>query len=84
MGTEHLSPEETRLFEEIRAVLDRRLDGLLDPSLFDREPQHDGGWPYYHGIPAAEVNALQVDTDEFATALSKLLPLIRSAVEQID
>jgi hypothetical protein len=80
---EHLSAEEIRLFEEIRAILDRCLDGLLDPSLFDRNPHHDGGWPYYHGIPAAEVNTLRVDTDEFATALSELLPLIRRAVEQI-
>jgi hypothetical protein len=83
-GTEHLSAGDTRLFDEIRAILGDRLDSLLDPSLFDREPRHESGWPYYHGIPAAEVNALQVDTDEFATALSKLLPLIRGAIEQID
>jgi hypothetical protein len=82
-GTEHLSAEEQRLFDEIRAGLGDGFDGLLDPSLFDREPQHDDGWPYYHGMPAAEVGALRVDTDEFATALSKLLPLIRRAVEQI-
>lgn len=56
---------------------------VLDPSVFDRGPRHEDSWPYYHGIPAAEVNALQIDTDEFATVLSKLLPLPRRAVEQI-
>jgi len=35
-------------------------------------------------VPAAEVDVLRTDTDEFATALSELLPLIRRAVEQID
>jgi hypothetical protein len=43
-GTEHLSAEETRLFGQVRANLDDRWDGLLDQSLFDREPRHDGGW----------------------------------------
>jgi hypothetical protein len=82
-ATEHLSAEETGLFDQVRANLGDRLDGLLDQSLFDREPRHDGGWPYYHGIPAPDVKALRVDTDEFATEMSKLLPLIRRAVEQI-
>jgi hypothetical protein len=83
-GTEHLSAEETRLFDQARTILDDHIGGLLDRSLLDGEPHHDDGWPYYHAVPAAEVNALRTDTDEFATALSKLLPLIRRAVEQID
>jgi hypothetical protein len=82
-GTESQSAEETRLFNRTRANLGDRLDALLDPSLFDREPHHEDGWPYYHGIPAAEVDALRVDTDEFAIAISKVLPLVRCAVEQI-
>jgi hypothetical protein len=83
-GTEHLSAEETRLFDQARTILDDHIGGLLDRSLLDGEPHHDDGWPYYHAVPAAEVNALRTDTDEFATALSKLLPLIRRAVQQID
>jgi hypothetical protein len=79
-GTEHLSAEETRLFDQARTILDDHIGGLLDRSLLDGEPHHDDGWPYYHAVPAAEVNALRTDTDEFATALSKLLPLIRRAV----
>ena len=60
------------------------MGGLLDPSLFNGEPHHDDGWPYYHAVLAADVDALRTDTDEFATALSELLPLLRRAVEQID
>ena len=73
-GVEPQSAEENRLFDQVRANLGDRLDALLDQSLFDREPRHDGGWPYYHGIPAPDVEALRVDTDEFANELSKLLP----------
>ena len=76
--------EEIRLFDEARAILGSDLGATLDRSLFDGEPQHDDGWPYYHGVPAAEVDALRTDSDEFATALSKLLSMIRRAVEQID
>jgi hypothetical protein len=83
-GTEPQSAEEARLFDQARAILGNYVGGLLDRSLLDGEPHHDDGWPYYHAVPAAEVNALRTDTDEFATALSKLLLLIRRAVEQID
>jgi hypothetical protein len=83
-GTESQSVEETRLFDEARAILGDHMDNMLDPSLLDSEPHHEDGWPYYHAVPAAEVDALRTDTEEFANALSEVLPLIRRAVEQID
>jgi hypothetical protein len=83
-GTASRSAEETRMFNEARGILGDHLGGVLDRSLIDGEPQHEDGWPYYHAVPAAEVDALRTDTDEFATALSKFLPLLRRAVEQID
>jgi hypothetical protein len=58
------------------------IGALLEQSLFDSRPQHDDGWPYFCGLPATAVGALCVDTDEFATVLSKLLPEIRRSVEQ--
>jgi hypothetical protein len=82
---EHRSPEESQLFDRACALLGNDMDGLLDPRLLDREQQHMGGWPYFHGVPAADIaDVLRVDTDEFAAASSKFLPAIRRAVEQID
>jgi hypothetical protein len=84
-GVEHQSPEESQLFDRACALLGDDVGGLLDPRLVDREQQHGGGWPYFHGVPAAEVaDVLRVDTDEFAASLSNILPAIRRAVEQID
>jgi hypothetical protein len=82
---EHQSPEEAQLLDRARALLGDDVGGLLDARLLDREQQHAGGWPYFHGVPAAEVaDVLRVDTDEFAASLSNILPAIRRALEQLD
>ena len=83
-GIEPQSAEETRLFGEALTILGDHIGGLLDRQPLDGEPHHDDGWPDHHAVAAGEVDALRTDTDEFATALSKLLPLLRRAVEQID
>jgi hypothetical protein len=83
-SVEHRSAEEIRLFEKACAMLSPRARRLVDRSPLDSEPQHAGGWPYFHGVSAAGVaDALRVDTNEFAAAASKLLPEIRRAVDQV-
>jgi dipeptidyl aminopeptidase/acylaminoacyl peptidase len=82
-GVEDQSPEETQLFNKARNILSDLTGSPPDQGLVDSEPQHAEGWPYFLGVPAAEVDALRVDTDEFATVLSKLLPEIRRAAEQV-
>jgi hypothetical protein len=83
-GVESQSAAEAHLFEQVRPVLASDLGSLPDRSLFDQEPHHLGGWPYFHGVPAmSPMDALRVDTDEFASALGRVLPLIRRAVDKI-
>jgi hypothetical protein len=84
-GVEDRNAEETQLFDKACIILGDCMGGLLDRRIVDEEPQHAGGWPYFHGVPAVEVaDVLRVDTDEFGAALSKILPAIRRAAEQID
>jgi hypothetical protein len=80
---EDQSPEEIQLFRKACTILSELTGSPPGQSHVDSEPQHADGWPYFLGVPAAEVDALRVDTEEFATALSKLLPEIRRAADQL-
>jgi hypothetical protein len=80
---EHHSVEEEHAYGNACEALADRIADLLKHNFFDEEAFHGGRWPYFCGLPPAQANVLHVDTDEFAAALSRLLPELRRAVERI-